>query len=103
MRTIALSTCYRTRFCTAPSLTVGLLPRSRFALNAGEDARVPSSPPITPIPIRERPPIRSDRLAIGWIVWFGEVHLFWVVLKAFDLIPRVSQKRSLVFVVRLRF
>jgi hypothetical protein len=40
----------------------------------------------------------SNRLAVGRIVWFGEVHLLRIILKAFDLIGRVTQKRLLVLV-----
>jgi len=42
--------------------------------------------PIAPIPIREGPPIHSNRLAVWRIVWFGEVHLLWVFLKTMSLL-----------------
>src|SRR5438477_12122298 len=54
--------------------------------------------PIAPITIRHRPPISSNRLAIGRIVWLREVHLLWIVLEAFDLVRRIIQKGNLVFI-----
>src|SRR5213080_577196 len=56
--------------------------------------------PIAPVPIRQRPPIHANRLAVWGIVWFGKVHLLGVFLKALDLVFRVEQKWLLLFILK---
>src|SRR5438105_11952682 len=57
-------------------------------------------PPIAPVPIRQRPPIHANRLAVWGIVWFGKVHLLGVFLKTLDLVLRVEQKWLLLFILK---
>src|SRR5437016_11244002 len=57
-------------------------------------------PPIAPVPIRQRPPIHANRLAVWGIVWSGKVHLLGVFLKTLDLVFRVEQKRLLLFILK---
>src|SRR5437763_8292715 len=62
--------------------------------------RQTSLPPIAPVPIRQRPPIHANRLAVWGIVWFGKVHLLGVFLKTLDLVLRVEQKWLLLFILK---
>src|SRR6185369_4502380 len=75
-------------------LTIRLL----LSKSADQSAHSKNLSRSAPLPIRPAPPIHSNRLAVGRIVLFGEIHLLRIILEAFDLICGVAQKRLLVLV-----
>src|SRR6185369_2295652 len=96
METALQGVASRTGFCAYRWMD----PRSSKGARLVPVATAPGSdlPPIAPIPISHRPPIGTNRLTVGWFVWLGQIHLFRIFLKAFDLVGRIKQEGYLVVV-----
>src|SRR5439155_8017765 len=60
---------------------------------------VPMLVPVTsPVRTSLAPPVGANRLAVGWIVWSRQVHLFRIGLKTFDLFGDVKKRRLLIYI-----